>query len=122
MPIRLQDFIANLPKDRQQAIAKRTAELMAEVTALSQIREARDRSQQEIATKLNINQAAVSKLERRTDMYLSTLRRYIEAMGGELEIIARFPQHSVRITQFSKLDPGLLPEESTEPTTETPAV
>ena len=55
------------------------------------MREARERSQAEVAEKLHIKQAAVSKLERRTDMYLSTLRSYIEAMGGKLEIIARFP-------------------------------
>jgi len=51
-------------------------------------------------------QAAVSKLERRTDMYLRTLRSYIEAMGGQLEIIARFPGQAVRIMQFETLDPN----------------
>jgi len=45
------------------------------------------------------------KLERRTDMYLSTLRNYIEAMGGKLEIIARFPNQAVRIMHFETLDP-----------------
>jgi transcriptional regulator with XRE-family HTH domain len=104
MPVRLEDFIASLPKDRQEAIAKRTAELIAEVETLRQLREARERSQADIAKKLHINRAAVSKLERRTDMYLSTLRGYIEAMGGELEILARFPQQTVRISQFEKLD------------------
>jgi hypothetical protein len=69
------------------------------------LREARERSRVEVAEKLHIKQAAVSKLERRTDMYLSTLRSYIEAMGGELEIIARFPNRAVRITQFEALDP-----------------
>ncbi len=59
---------------------------------------------------LHINQSAVSKLERRTDMYLSTLRSYIEAMGGELEIIARFPDRAVRITQFEALDPERRPQ------------
>ena len=53
-----------------------------------------------MAEKLHINQSAVSKLERRTDMYLSTLRNYIEAMGGTLEIVAHFPNRAVRITQF----------------------
>ena len=57
-----------------------------------------------MAKKLHINQAAVSKLERRVDMYLSTLRSYIEAMGGRLEIIACFPNQSVRINQFGALD------------------
>jgi predicted transcriptional regulator len=70
-------------------------ELIAEEATLRQLRVARERSQEEIAIKLHIKQAAVSKLERRTDMYLSTLRSYIEAMGGQLEIIARFPGQTV---------------------------
>ena len=105
MAIRLDEFVAGLPKKEQQAIKKRTAELIAEEATLRQLREARERSQVEMAEKLHINQAAVSKLERRTDMYLSTLRSYIEAMGGKLEIIARFPQQAVRINQFETLDP-----------------
>lgn len=104
MTIKLDDYLSKLPKRRQQAIKKRTAELVAEEATLRQLREARERSQVEIAEKLHIKQAAVSKLERRTDMYLSTLRGYIEAMGGKLEIIARFPHQSVRIMQFEKLD------------------
>ncbi len=105
MAIRLDEFVAKLPRKEQQAIKKRTAELIAEEATLRQLREARERSQVEMAEKLHINQAAVSKLERRTDMYLSTLRNYIEAMGGKLEIIARFPQQTVRINQFEALDP-----------------
>ncbi len=76
-----------------------------EEATLRQVREARERSQEEVAKKLHIKQAAVSKLERRTDMYLSTLRGFIEAMGGKLEIVARFPNRAVRITQFEMLDP-----------------
>jgi predicted transcriptional regulator len=109
MAIRLDDFVAELPKKQRQAIRKRTAELIAEEATLRQLREARERSQVEMAEKLHIKQAAVSKLERRTDMYLSTLRSYIEAMGGQLEIIARFPQRAVRITQFEALDPESRP-------------
>jgi transcriptional regulator with XRE-family HTH domain len=110
MPVKFDDYMAKLPKKRQQAIKKRAAELIAEEATLRQLREARDRSQVEMAEKLRINQAAVSKLERRTDMYLSTLRSYIEAMGGELEIIARFPQRAVRIIQFEALDPESRPQ------------
>ncbi len=62
------------------------------------------RSQEQIAERLHIKQPAVSKLERRTDMYISTLRDMIRAMGGDLDIIARFPDRpSVRITQFKSL-------------------
>lgn len=105
MAIRLDDYMAQLPEERQQAIRKRAAELIAEEATLRQLREARERSQEEVAKQLHIKQAAVSKLERRTDMYLSTLRGFIEAMGGKLEIIARFPNQAVRITQFEELDP-----------------
>jgi ribosome-binding protein aMBF1 (putative translation factor) len=110
MPIRLDDFVSKLPEKDQEAIKKRTAELIAEEATLRQLREARERSQEDLAKKLHINQAAVSKLERRTDMYLSTLRGYIEAMGGELEIVARFPHQAVRISQFEKLDPEGRPQ------------
>ena len=105
MAVKFDDYMAKLPRKRQQAIKKRAAELIAEEATLRQLREARERSQVEMAEKLHIKQAAVSKLERRTDMYLSTLRSYIEAMGGKLEIIARFPQRAVRIMQFETLDP-----------------
>ncbi len=105
MPIKFDDYMARLPKKRQQAVKKRAAELIVEEATLRQVREARERSQEEVAKKLHIKQAAVSKLERRTDMYLSTLRGFIEAMGGKLEIVARFPNRAVRITQFEMLDP-----------------
>jgi transcriptional regulator with XRE-family HTH domain len=102
--------MGKLPKKQKEAIAKRAAELIAEEATLRQLREARERSQEDMAAKLHIKQAAVSKLERRTDMYLSTLRSYIEAMGGKLEIIARFPNRAVRINQFETLDPENRPQ------------
>ncbi len=70
------------------------------------IRVARDAlrmTQQELAHALHVDQSAVSKLEHRTDMYVSTLRRCIVAMGGELEIRAVFPAGTVRISQFERL-------------------
>jgi hypothetical protein len=108
--IRLDDFVAKLPKKRQQAIQKRAAELIADEATLRQLRAARERTQVEMGKKLHIKQAAVSKLERRTDMYVSTLRSYIEAMGGKLEIIARFPNKAVRIMQFEMLDSEVRPQ------------
>ena len=109
MAIRLDDFVAKLPKKEQKAIRKRTAELIAEEATLRQVREARERSLEEVAKQLHIKQAAVSKLERRTDIYLSTLRDFIEAMGDKLEIVAHFPGHSVHITRFEMLDPERRP-------------
>jgi DNA-binding transcriptional regulator YiaG len=68
--------------------------------ALSELRRAMQLSQEELAATLNINQASVAKMEKRTDMYVGTLRRFIQAMGGELDIIARFPDRSIKIDQF----------------------
>jgi transcriptional regulator with XRE-family HTH domain len=70
---------------------------------LDELREARELTQEQLARALKINQAAVSKMERRTDMYLSTLQGVIRAMGGELEIRAVFPDGTVRINQFQEL-------------------
>jgi transcriptional regulator with XRE-family HTH domain len=74
--------------------------------ALHELRQARERSQQELARALKVGQPAVAKLERRADMYVSNLRRYIEALGGSLEITARFPDGAVNITNFSDLGDG----------------
>jgi DNA-binding XRE family transcriptional regulator len=79
--------------------------LIAEGATLKQLREACEGSQEDLAKTLPTKQVATSKLERRTDMNLSTLRNDIEAIGGKLEIIARFPQQVVRINQFETLDP-----------------
>lgn len=70
---------------------------------LHELRQARGLSQKMMAEALHIQQPAVAKIEKRTDMYLSTLRSHIQAMGGELEIVARFPEGSVRIQNFSDL-------------------
>jgi len=89
--------------ERQERIRKRTEELLAELP-LQELRQARALSQQELAEVLGLNQATVSKLERRTDMYLSSLRRFVEAMGGELEISASFPDGKVRIQLLEDLE------------------
>jgi len=70
---------------------------------LADVRKALDLSQEELAGLMDLKQPAVSKLEKSTDMYLSTLRRYIEAMGGHLEIKARFDDGEVTINQFEDL-------------------
>jgi DNA-binding transcriptional regulator YiaG len=70
---------------------------------LAEVRRALKLSQDEIAQTLQIGQGSVAKIEKRADMYVSTLRRFIRAMGGELEIVARFPDHSVKINNFAEL-------------------
>jgi predicted transcriptional regulator len=76
---------------------------LKESMALEELRDALRLTQQELARALNVDQSAVSKLEHRTDMYVSTLRRCIVAMGGQLEIRAIFPAGVVRINQFEDL-------------------
>jgi ribosome-binding protein aMBF1 (putative translation factor) len=70
---------------------------------LAELRNARGLSQKMLADALGIQQPAIAKMEKRTDMYISTLRSHIEAMGGELEITAHFPEGSVRIARFSQI-------------------
>ena len=94
--------------ERQERIRKRTEELLAELP-LQELRQARAMSQQKLAEVLGLNQATVSKLERRTDMYLSSLRRFVQAMGGELEISASFPDGKVRIQLLEDLEEAKKP-------------
>ena len=71
---------------------------------LAEVRRAREMTQTRLAMAMETTQAEISKIEQRSDCYISTLRSYIEAMNGELEIIARFPDgKAVKITQFSEL-------------------
>ena len=89
--------------ERQARIEARAQTLLDEMP-LHELRQARGLSQQVLAELLKVQQPAIAKMERRTDMYISTLRSHIEAMGGQLEVIARFPEGSVKINNFSELD------------------
>jgi transcriptional regulator with XRE-family HTH domain len=80
-----------LPPERQAKIAARTAELIAEEMTLRDLRKARELTQARLAELLSIGQDSVSRLEKRSDLLLSTLRSYVEAMGGSLELVATFP-------------------------------
>ena len=76
---------------------------LSQEMSLYQLRKARELTQTRIASELHMGQGDVSKLERRTDMYVSTLANYLRAIGADLEIRAVFPDgHAVRITQFSE--------------------
>jgi transcriptional regulator with XRE-family HTH domain len=85
-------------KSRARA-ARRTRELLAEML-LSEIRKLAGKSQGELARTLGIRQPSLSKLESQDDMQISTLKKIIEALGGEVHIIARFPKAKMRIKQF----------------------
>ena len=86
-----------------QVRAKVKAEAMLTEMPLNELRQARGLSQKMLADVLNVQQPSIAKLEKRTDMYLSTLRSHIEAMGGQLEVVARFPDGAIRISNFSDL-------------------
>lgn len=94
------------PEAQERARAK--SEALEGEMVLAEVRKAMQLSQEELAAILNINQASVAKMEKRTDMYIGTLRRFIQAMGGELDIVARFPDRQIKIDQFS----GSRPEAS----------
>lgn len=89
------------PQARARSAAK--AEQMVREMALDELREALKLTQESLAESLHVNQAAISKVERRADMLISTLRKIIEAMGGELEIRAILPNGVVRINQFGEV-------------------
>lgn len=91
----------------QKAIAEKARAMMAEMP-LAELRQARKFSQVQIAELLKIQQPAVAKMEQRTDMYISSIRRFVEAMGGQLEIRAHFADGDVVINQFEELDKEIL--------------
>ncbi len=87
----LDDFLSELPEDEQAEIEARARELIAQEMTLQQVRKARRFTQQQLAQSLGIGQDGISRLEHRTDLLISTLRSYIEAMGGSLKLVAEFP-------------------------------
>jgi transcriptional regulator len=91
-----------MSKSAQKASADK-AHKMASEMPLQELRQAHQMSQERLAELLSTKQANISRIERRTDMYISTLRSYIQAMGGELDIIARFPDGEVYINQFEDI-------------------
>ena len=91
MPVGFDEYFDGLPPERRARILARAAEMEVEEIGLKQLREAQRKSQVEVAERLKTTQATISRLERRTDVYLSTLRKYVEAVGGKLRITAEFP-------------------------------
>ncbi|WP_290997157.1 helix-turn-helix domain-containing protein [Hyphomicrobium sp.] len=81
----------SLDAKRRKKIEARATELVAEEMSLRDLRKALDKTQVKIAKTLGIKQDGVSRIEKRSDLLLSTLRSYVEAMGGELRLIAEFP-------------------------------
>jgi DNA-binding transcriptional regulator YiaG len=80
--------------------SRERAEELIRAMSLNELRRARRVTQGRLATAMQTSQSEVSKLEQRTDAYVSTLQSYVRALGGELDIVARFPDGSFRISQF----------------------
>lgn len=99
MAKKFSDLVAKMSPERRAGVDARASELMTEM-ALSDLRRARGLSQEDLAALLDVKQPSIAKLERRSDMYISTLRTHIKAMGGELELIAHFPDGDVKIADF----------------------
>lgn len=96
--------IASLPHDQQDQIEARFHELQQEVEGLRELRQIAGKAQEDVATALNIRQPSVSKIENQADMYLSTLRSYVEAIGGKLELTVKLPARPrVRIEHLGDL-------------------
>jgi len=105
MAITLKDKMKGLSPARRKKVEARTAELIAEEMSLRDLRRARKLTQVRMAKALGINQDSVSRLEQRSDLLLSTLRKTVEAMGGSLSIIAQFPDRKpVLLTGIAAID------------------
>lgn len=91
MTVTINDKIRPLPAGRRRKVAARAAELIGEEMTLRDLRKARDLTQAELGKSLGLTQDAISRLEARSDVLLSTLRRTIAAMGGSLSLVADFP-------------------------------
>lgn len=87
MARKLDEVIAALPKGRQERVKARALELVT----LKELRQAAQQTQEQVAAALGVRQDTVSRMEQRSDMLLSTMRHYVESMGGQLELVARFP-------------------------------
>ena len=88
-------------KKTQVKAARRTQELLGELL-LGEVRQLAGKSQQEVAQTLGMKQPSLSKLEKQTDMQISTLRKIVQALGGKLEVLARFPKGTIKIDQFDR--------------------
>jgi transcriptional regulator with XRE-family HTH domain len=103
MAKKLEDMLAAMPADRLANVEARAGEL----ATLKDLRQAVAQTQAELATALGVGQDTISRLEKRSDMLLSTLRRYVEAMGGKLELVAQFPDRPPLVIDHLARDEGV---------------
>lgn len=110
MPTNVDDVIKKLSPAQRKKVETRAAQLIAEEMTLRELRHARKLTQVRVAKKLGITQDSVSRLEKRSDLLLSTLRKTVEAMGGNLSLVAEFPDREpVVLSSIAEDEPGPKP-------------
>lgn len=105
MTISLGEILHGLPDDRRRRIEQRAAELIAEELTLKEVRRVRRLTQARLSKKLKIGQEGVSRIEKRTDLYLSTLRNYVEGVGGKLKLVVELPGRAPVLLSGLGVDP-----------------
>lgn len=104
------DIIERLSAAQRKKVEARAAELIAEEMTLQELRRARKLTQVSVAKALGITQDSVSRLEKRSDILLSTLRKTVEVMGGNLSLVAEFPDRApIRLSGIAEAGPGTRP-------------
>jgi hypothetical protein len=100
----LEQKLNEISPERQKKIRVRTRELVAREMSLQELRHAVNKTQKTVARTLNMGQDGISRLEKRSDLLLSTLRNYIEAVGGRLTLVVQFPtQEPIAIGGFGEI-------------------
>jgi hypothetical protein len=94
MTVTLDPILKSLPDERRRRIEQRAAELIAEELNLREVRRLRKLTQARLSKRLKIGQEGVSRIEKRTDLYISTLRSYVEGVGGKLKLVVELPGRS----------------------------
>ncbi|MCI5219869.1 MAG: XRE family transcriptional regulator [Candidatus Electrothrix sp. LOE2] len=97
------EYYNRLPETDKSEIEDRVKREL-EAMPLAALRKARNTTQQKLAEELNVSQASISKMENQTDMYISTARRYIEALGGTLQVVASFPNGKIALQNFGEIE------------------
>ncbi len=106
MSVNIRRKIAKLSATERKKVEERAAEIIAEEMSLRDLRKARKLTQARVARALGINQDSVSRLEKRSDLLISTLRKTVKAMGGDVRIVAEFPDRApVVLSDLSEDDP-----------------
>ena len=108
MARKLDEVMAALPEERRQRIEARAMEL----ATLKDLRLAAEKTQEQLAEALGVGQDTISRLEKRSDMLLSTLRHYVESMGGKLELVAQFPNRPPVVIEHLGAEAKLQPKAS----------